>query len=181
MVIDTPEAVAVCLSAPVVELLGDADLRRHPVLTALGPDLCDPEPDLGEALRRMAGLLPGTPVGEALLDQRVAAGIGNVYRSEVLWLCEVDPFAPLEDITDATRRTLLDTAHRQLRRNLGPGPRRTVPHGLAVYDRGGGRCLRCGARIQVRRSGEQARATWWCPACQTPRALPKVEQQQPAI
>ena len=175
VVIETPEAVAICLSAPVVELLGGADLRRHPVLTALGPDLCDPDPDLDEALRRMAGLIPRTPVGEALLDQRVAAGIGNVYRSEVLWLCEVDPFAPLADVPEATRRALLHTAHRQLRRNLGPGPRRTVPHGLAAYNRAGSPCLRCGTRIRVRRSGEQARSTWWCPACQTPRSQPMVE------
>jgi len=164
----TPDVVAVCFSAPVVELLDDAGVRRHPVLAALGPDLCDPQPDLDEALRRMAGLVPSTPVGEALLDQRMAAGIGNVYRSEVLWLCDVDPFVALADVPEATRRALLQTAHRQLRRNLGPGPRRTVPTGLAVYDRAGRPCLRCGTHIAVRRSGEQARATWWCPSCQSP-------------
>ena len=168
VVIETREAVAVCASAPVVELLADDDLRRHPILTALGPDLCDPEPDLDEALRRMAGLAHRTPVGEALLDQRVAAGIGNVYRSEVLWRCETDPFAPIEDVTPRARRALLDTAHRQLRHNLGPGPRRTVRSGLAVYEHTGLPCLRCGTHIQMRRSGELGRSTWWCPACQRP-------------
>jgi endonuclease-8 len=106
------------------------------------------------------------PVGEVLLDQRVAAGIGNVYRSEVLWLCEVDPFARIGDVSVAARRELLRTAHRQLRHNLGPGPRRTVPSGLAVYERAGMPCLRCGAEILVRRSGELGRSTWWCPDCQ---------------
>jgi len=166
VVVETRQAVAVCASAPVVELLADDDLRRHPVLTALGPDLCDPEPDLDEALRRMAGLAQRTPIGEALLDQRVAAGIGNVYRSEVLWLCETDPFAPVEDVTPRARRALLDTAHRQLRHNLGPGPRRTVRSGLAVYERTALPCLRCGTHIQTQRSGELGRSTWWCPACQ---------------
>jgi endonuclease VIII len=164
--IETPQVTAVCSRAPVVELLDDGDLRRHPVLASLGPDLCDPEPDLDDALRRMAALMPTTPVGETLLDQRVAAGIGNVYRSEVLWLCEVDPFAALAAVPEDTRRALLQTAHRQLRRNLGPGPRRTVNSGLAVYERAGRPCLRCGTRIEVRRSGDQGRTTWWCPTCQ---------------
>jgi endonuclease-8 len=172
VVIETQDVVAACFSAPVVELLTDADIRRHPALAALGADLCDPDPDLDDALRRMAGLVRTTPIGEALLDQRVAAGVGNVYRSEVLWLCEIDPFATLADVPEPARRALLQTAHRQLRRNLGPGPRRTVPSGLAVYNRAGRPCLRCGSRIQVRRSGEQARSTWWCPACQGPHGPP---------
>lgn len=166
VVLETRDAVAVCLSAPVVELLNDRDLRRHPVLTSLGPDLCDPEPDLDEALQRMAGVVQTLPVGEVLLDQRVAAGIGNVYRSEVLWLCEVDPSARVGDLSQTARRELLRTAHRQLRRNLGPGPRRTVPSGLAVYERAGLPCLRCGTHIRVRRSSELGRSTWWCPDCQ---------------
>jgi endonuclease VIII len=166
VVLETRDDVAVCLSAPVVELLDDGDLRRHPVLTSLGPDLCDPEPDLDEALQRIAGVPQATPVGEVLLDQRVAAGIGNVYRSEVLWLCEVDPFARIGDVSVAARRELLRTAHRQLRHNLGPGPRRTVRSGLAVYERAGMPCLRCGAEIRVQRSGELGRNTWWCPDCQ---------------
>ena len=94
-VVRTERAVAVCFAAPVVELLDDRAVRRHPVLGALGPDLCLPDPDLDEIVRRSEGLDPGTEIGVALLDQRVAAGIGNVYKSEVAFACRVDPFTPL--------------------------------------------------------------------------------------
>ena len=77
--------------APVVELLDDVALRRHPRLVALGPDLCLPNPILDEIGRRLSTLVdPTTEIGVALLDQRVASGIGNVYRSEVLWACRTD-------------------------------------------------------------------------------------------
>lgn len=167
-VVATERATAVCRKAPVVELLDDAGLRRHPRLSTLGPDLCLPDVDLDEIVRRVDVLSdPSTLVGVALLDQRLAAGIGNVYRSEVLWACELDPFTPLRDVDADTRRALYATASRQLRANLGPGPRRTVPQGLAVYERGGRACLRCGETIRSRRLGEHARTTWWCPRCQT--------------
>lgn len=167
-VVGTPHATAVCRNAPVVELLDDTGLRRHPQLSTLGPDLCLPDVDLDEVLRRLGALIePELPIGVALLDQRVAAGIGNVYRSEVLWACEVDPFAPLSSIDQDRRRALYATASRLLRANLGSGPRRTVPGGLAVYERAGRRCSRCGGTIASRRLGERARTTWWCPGCQT--------------
>ncbi len=165
--IDTLTARAVCLGAPVVELLDAGSLRRHAILNRLGPDLCGEDLATDAVLARAARLDPSTPIGVALLDQRVASGIGNVYRSEVLWACRVDPFVPLGDVPVGVRRILWRTAHEQLRRNLGPGPRKTVPEGLAVYGRAGLPCRRCGARIEVRRSGEQGRAAWWCPACQT--------------
>jgi endonuclease-8 len=167
-VVRTKRAVAVCFAAPVVELLDDRAVRRHPVLSTLGPDLCLPDPDLDEIGRRSEGLDPQTEVGVALLDQRVAAGIGNVYKSEVAFACRVDPFAPIALIDRDRRADLWRTASELLRRNLGPSPRRTTPHGLAVYDRAGHPCRTCGTPIAVRRQGEAARATWWCPTCQPP-------------
>jgi endonuclease VIII len=166
VVIETPSTVAVCFDAPVVELLDARDLARHPQLRALGPDLCLPVPDIDEALRRMDALDLAIPIGVALLDQRVASGVGNVYRSEVLWASRVDPFLPLADVEPARRGTLLVTAARMLRANLGGRRRETVPGGLAVYDRAGRPCRRCGAAIRTRRLGEQARSVWWCPDCQ---------------
>lgn len=167
-VVGTSRATAVCRRASVVELLDAAGLRRHPQLATLGPDLCLPSVDLDEVLRRVELLGDrAVPVAVALLDQRLAAGIGNVYRSEVLWACRVDPFLPLRDVPVEDRRALYATASAQLRKNLGPGPRRTVPEGLAVYDRGGRPCRRCGTPITSRRVGDQARTTWWCPRCQT--------------
>jgi endonuclease-8 len=166
VVIETGSSVAVCFDAPVIELLDERGLARHPQLAALGPDLCVPDPDVDEALRRMDTLDTATPVGVALLDQRVASGVGNVYRSEVLWASRVDPFRPVASLDPDVRRTLFVTAARMLRANLGGGRRETVPGGLAVYDRAGRPCRRCGATIRTRRLGEQARSVWWCPGCQ---------------
>ena len=164
--LSTPGAEAVCFSAPVVEVLREADLRHHPVLAALGPDLCVAGADLDDVLARLDTLDPATPIGVALLDQTVASGIGNVYRSEVAWACRVDPFLAMHDVGIDTRRELFVTAARLLRANLGSPRRTTVPGGLAVYDRAGRACPRCGGAIETRRLGEQARSVWWCPGCQ---------------
>jgi len=166
VVIETASSVAVCFDAPVIELLDERGVARHPQLAALGPDLCVPDPEVEEALRRMDALEPATPVGVALLDQRVASGVGNVYRSEVLWASRVDPFRPVGEVDREVRRTLFVTAARMLRSNLGGWRRETVPGGLAVYDRAGRPCRRCGETIRTRRLGEQARSVWWCPGCQ---------------
>jgi endonuclease-8 len=162
----TVGAEAVCFSAPVVEVLRETDLRRHPVLAALGPDLCLPGADLDEVLARLDALDPATPIGVALLDQTVAAGIGNVYRAEVAWACRVDPFLPVGEVDTETRRELYVSAAGLLRANLDSPRRTTVPGGLAVYDRAGRACPRCGGTVEVRRLGEQARSVWWCPGCQ---------------
>jgi endonuclease VIII len=165
----TADAEAVCFSAPVVETLTEAEVRRHPRLGALGPDLTAPAPDVDSAAARLTAR-GEREIGVALLDQRVAAGIGNVYKSEVLFACGVDPFAPVSSLDEATRRALLQTAADYLRTNTErPGPRSTVrPGGLAVYGRRGLPCRRCGTPIASARQGEQARVTYWCPTCQPP-------------
>ena len=167
--VQTPRAAAVCSDTTSVELLDATGLRRQPILAALGPDLCDPEVDLDEAVRRIDALVqPDTSIADALLDQRVAAGIGNVYRSEVLWACGIDPFVPVAKVSTVTRRSVLERASGLLRENVArEGPRRTVPEGLAVYERGGRGCRRCGGTIASRRIGDRARTVWWCSACQT--------------
>lgn len=162
------DAEAVCFNAPVVELLDAPSLARHPRLNALGPDLCLPDTDFDEVVRRLRLADQTTPMGVVLLDQTVAAGIGNVFKSEALWARSVDPFAPLSSLDTDTRRAVYRTASDQLRANLvETGPRRTVPQGLAVYDRAGKPCRRCGTPIRTRRQGSAGRSTWWCPACQT--------------
>jgi endonuclease VIII len=157
---------AVCFAAPDVETYR----RGAPgVLDALGPDLCGPDVDLDAVLDRLdATASPDAELGEVLLDQRVAAGVGNVYKSEVCFACRLDPFTPLAELGDADRRRVYALAHRLLRANLGGGPRRTQPGpgGLAVYRRPGRPCPRCGTTIKVRRQGPHARATYWCPGCQ---------------
>jgi len=156
----------VCFDAPVVEILRERDLPRHPRLAALGPDLCTPDVDLADVLRRLERLPRETEIGVALLDQRVASGIGNVYKSEVLFACRVNPFAPLSSIDPDTRRDLYRTASTMLMANLDGGRRVTAPGGLAVYGKGRRPCPRCSTPIEVRRQGEAARTTSFCPSCQ---------------
>lgn len=169
---------AVCFSAPVVRThLGTE--AAHGAVAHLGPDLCTVDPDdpadlervVATAVERLAVVADAdTTIADALLDQRIAAGIGNVYKSDVLWLQRVDPFAPVSTIDVATRRRLYETAARLLRQNLTTPRRTTVPGGLAVYGRTRRPCRRCGTPIRSRRQGAGARTTYWCPRCQPPGA-----------
>ena len=163
--------VAVCFQAPVVETYHRAG-REPDALAALGPDLCLPgslaDDVLDEVVARVARLGdPGATLGEALLDQRIAAGIGNVYKSEACFACGLDPTTPLGAVSEADRRRVWATAARQLQANLGRAERRTHPSGLAVYGRRGQPCPRCGTPVAMARHGDLARSTYWCPRCQT--------------
>jgi endonuclease-8 len=162
-VLETESHVAVCFAAPTVEVGPAADDR----LAHLGPDLCHADVDLDAVLERVAGSDPSTEIAEVLLDQRLAAGIGNVYKNEVLWACEVSPFQPLADVDEPTRRRLYETAAEQLQANLGRWKRQTHPKGLAVYNRAGQGCYRCFGRIRTIEHGDIGRRTWWCVDCQT--------------
>jgi endonuclease-8 len=165
--------VAVCFAAPVVRTYLESDAATP--VDHLGPDLCRPDADLADGLARMGAIPePSTSIAEVLLDQRVAAGVGNVYKSEVLFACRLDPFTPLDRVAAPIRERLLATAARMLRANLGPSTgtaaRTTVPGGLAVYGRSRRPCRVCGTPIQMRRHGAQPRSTYWCPSCQAPAA-----------
>lgn len=109
-------------------------------------------------------------IAGALLDQTALAGIGNVYKSEVLFLCGVNPFMRVKALEDAVLGRVVETARAQMQRNLGAGLRRTTSalarERLWVYERGGRPCRRCGTAIRWRRQGDEARSTWWCPRCQ---------------
>jgi endonuclease-8 len=173
--LETAESVAVAFNTPVVELLTDADLRRSRPLSALGPDLLGAEFDIGEALRRLRER-DGEQLGNALLDQRAVAGIGNVYKSEVAFLERLDPWAPVAAFDDDELMAALRTARRLMQANVRGGARVTTGSGMRgaglwVYGRAGRPCRRCGTLIQQRRQGELARQTFWCPRCQpaTPR------------
>ncbi len=180
VVIEVPGWQAVCFSAPVVETYRNKELTRHPLAGSLGPDLCQAEADLGACVERMSTYVaPETTLAEVLLDQRIACGVGNVYKSEVLWAVGVHPLSQVGAVDPETRRALIDTAARLLRANLGGPERMTVPGGLAVYGRTGKPCQRCGAPIEIARHGEQARVTYWCPGCQTLARLPGEAAAEP--
>jgi endonuclease-8 len=161
----TDGTVAVCFDAPEVELLRDPRAERDR-LGHLGPDLCRADADLDVVLDRLARVDPGTELGVALLDQRVACGVGNVYKSEVCFACRVSPFAPVAALDAEARTEIVATAARLLRANLGGGRRVTYGDGYAVYRRTHRPCPRCRSPIRARRQGEHARTTYWCPNCQ---------------
>jgi endonuclease VIII len=172
-VLETDAAVAVCFDAPEVELLTDADLARHERLNALGPDLLSPSFDAAEALRRLRERA-SVALGEALLDQRALAGIGNVIKSEACFIEHADPWAPVSPFSDAQLLAVVDRARRLLAANTGGGRRVTTGVGapgasLWVYGRAGRPCRRCGTLIRSARQGEHARITYWCPHCQLSR------------
>lgn len=169
--LDTDEWTAVCFTAPVCELLSARQVAAHPVLAALGPDLAQPEPDTGETLRRLAAQ-GDRPVLDVLLDQRVFAGVGNVYKSELCFLHGIHPLTPVSALDAEQRAALVADAARLLRRNVeAPGAGRiTTRPGeagpLYVYGRGGQPCRRCGTPIRSAVLGDPARRTAWCPRCQ---------------
>jgi len=172
---------AVCFAAPIVELRREHHGRDRPtrasrMLERLGPDLCESGVDLDAVVARLASLDPDTELAAALLDQRVAAGIGNVFKSEVCWAERIFPFTAIVALDDPTRRRIYETAHRQLTSNLTTGPRTTYGRGLAVYRRAGRRCPRCGEKIVSRRD-RASRSTYWCPRCQPEFPKPPLDSK----
>ena len=168
--IETADVVAVCSLAPVVEMLSPSQAAAHPALSRLGPDLLGPAFDPAAARRRLRAARRAPEIGVALLDQTALAGIGNVYKSEVLFLCGVSPFARVRDLDDATIDRLVAKAGELLRRNLGPGPRRTTrpcrPCGSGSTAAPAQPCRKCGTAIERAVQGDEARSTYFCPACQ---------------
>lgn len=170
VVLETPEWVAVCFAAPVVELLTAKEVAAHRMLSRLGPDALDSGTDIDEAARRL-GTLAATEIGVALLDQRVLAGVGNVYKCEALFVEGMDPWERVRDLGEDARQRLLRTAERMLKANADRVRRTTVDADgarLWAYGRARRPCLRCGTPIAVARQGPDARVTFWCPGCQGP-------------
>lgn len=187
VVLEVADTVAVCFDAPVVELLETRAERLHPPLAALGPDATADGFDRAEALRRLREpARAALTVAEALLDQQALAGIGNVYKSEVLFVERLDPFAAVGSLDDAALGRLVDRSRALLLANRSSVTRVTVgpagggapsplepgvaPPGrdrLWVYRRAGRPCRRCGTLVRARRHGPLPRTTYWCPRCQS--------------
>jgi endonuclease-8 len=180
VVLEVREHVVVCFNTPVAELMDDRAVALHPALISLGPDLLSPQFSVAEALRRLRQR-PDEEIAEALLDQSVMAGVGNVFKSEVLFIESVNPWRKVRELDEPLLRSLVDTAHRLLLDNATPGrPRRITTRGdptvrgtVYVYGRANEPCTRCGSAIRVKRQGNLSRPTYWCPRCQAP--VPSVE------
>ncbi|MGW7109263.1 Fpg/Nei family DNA glycosylase [Streptomyces xanthophaeus] len=165
----TAAHTAVGYRLPVLELLRTADEER--AVGHLGPDLLGPDWDPARAAANLLAV-PGRPLGEALLDQRNLAGIGNIYKSELCFLAQVTPWTPVGALPDpeATLPRIAAAAQRLLAANTGEHGRRNTTGSrrpgqeLFVYGRARRPCLRCGT--PVREAPQDDRPTYWCPSCQ---------------
>jgi endonuclease-8 len=167
---------AIAFNVPVAEFLTTEQLRRHELIQSLGPDLADPSFDPKDVRRRLA-TMADAELHDALLNQRVLAGIGNVLKSETLFVARVSPFIRVSQLTDEAFERLMSAARRLMAMNITDST--SIPrHGRAttgsldqranlfVYGRSGRACRRCGTAINVRKTGADARLTYWCPHCQ---------------
>lgn len=148
---------------PVLELVSDARTRLDPRLASLGQDVLGEHFDTDAFLARLRADDPHRPVGDALLDQRVVAGLGNVWKSECCFAAALDPWRALDDVSDEQALALVRFARAHMpacaREGAGARPR-------SVYKRAGQPCVRCGCTIRRRGQGENNRVTYWCPGCQ---------------
>lgn len=164
--------VYVCFKPREVELLRDRGVRRRLLDGLLGPDLIGSGPDYDRVVARAREILePETPLADVLLEQRVAAGIGNVYKSELLFLERQHPLRRIDAISDRQLRAIYRRASGLLRANSHGGPRVTRPRDdqpghLWVYGRSELPCLRCDTPVQRAMLGRAQRSTYWCPRCQ---------------
>lgn len=148
---------------PVLELMSDARTRLDPRLAALGQDVLGDSFDMGSFLARLREDDSHRPIGDALLNQRTVAGIGNVWKSECCFAAGVDPSRALAEVRDDEALALVGFARERMpisaREGSGARPR-------SVYKRAGQPCVRCGSTIRRREQGENNRVTYWCPGCQ---------------
>src|SRR5436190_6588098 len=149
---------------PVLELMTESRTRFDRRLAMLGPDILAPDFDEAEVLRRLRGDDPTRPIGDALLDQRTIAGIGNLWKCEGCFEAGVDPWRPAGEVSDDEVRAVLTFTR--------PAMQHSAEHGFmvrpsAVHDRAGRPCPRCGTRIERRGQWVDNRPTFWCPGCQS--------------
>ncbi|HEY0143235.1 MAG TPA: DNA-formamidopyrimidine glycosylase family protein [Thermoanaerobaculia bacterium] len=174
IILETSEYVAVAFNVPVAEFHDAGSLARQDDLRHIGPDFLGEEFDSAEALRRIRAK-NNDEIAEVLLNQRVAAGIGNEYKSEILFICRVNPFTRASALDDETLDHLLRVSRKLMLANVNKrtqGRETTFSldksQKVYVYGRGGKPCRRCGTPIEFARQGPYARVTYWCPKCQHP-------------
>jgi endonuclease VIII len=184
VVIRTAEWEAVGFNIPVAEFYTTRSLERSSQVPKLGPDILSDEFTVDGGVARLAAYGRENPEAEiavVLLNQRVLAGLGNVYKSEVAFAAGVNPFRAMKTITPREMDVMVEISQRYMKANVVDGAgdgivtyagnRRTThamdrEERLWVYGRQGQACRRCGAAVMMRKQGVQARSTYWCPECQ---------------
>jgi endonuclease-8 len=184
VVIRTAEWEVVGFNIPVAEFHTARSLERSSQVPKLGPDVLSDEFTVEGGVERLAAYgreNPDAEIAVVLLNQRVLAGLGNVYKSEVAFAAGVNPFRAMRTITAREMEVMVDVSQRYMKANVVDGAgdgivtysgnRRTTHSSnreerLWVYGRQGQECRRCGTAVMMRKQGVQARSTYWCPECQ---------------
>ena len=178
VVLEVSDALAVCFAAPTVRLLAANAAAADAYLNGLGPDLIPDEFDEAEAV---AGLiaLSDLHIGQAVMTQTALSGIGNIYKSETLFLCKINPFSAVAQLEAEALTRIVRTARELLRKNARPESVQrttTLPSSGAgpywVYKRSGRACRVCGEIVRMQRQGELHRSTYYCPSCQGVQSKP---------
>jgi endonuclease-8 len=148
---------------PVLELMTESRTRLDQRLAGLGPDILAPQFDYERFLRRLREDDPTRPIGDAVLEQRTIAGIGNMWKAEACWAAEIDPWRRTGEVSDEEAAAIVDAARPRMQASARTGH---TARGQQVYNRAGRPCPRCGTPIQQRAQWDDNRTTFWCPGCQ---------------
>lgn len=153
-------------NGPVLELMSASRARLDPRLAQLGPDIVAQAPfDQERFLRRLRGDDPTRPIGDALLDQRTVAGIGNFWKVEGCFLAGMDPWRPVGEVRDEEALSIVAALRPRMQASARDGDQSRFTR---IYGSAGAYCPRCGppVRITARHQGDDNRITYWCPSCQ---------------
>ena len=151
------------LDGPLLELMTEGRTRFDQRLAALGPDVLAAAFDSERFLARVRSDDQTRPLGDALLDQRNVAGIGNIWKAEGCWEAGIDPWRPAAEVSDGELLAVIEATRPRMLRSAVDGPRTINPR---VYGQAGRPCPRCGTGVRARGQGDANRTTYWCPGCQ---------------
>jgi endonuclease VIII len=165
-VLSSERAEAVQFGGPTLRLLRAGALRRDPVLARLGPDILATDFE-AERIAQSLATAPERSLGDALLDQRLVAGIGNIFKSEACFAARIDPWQRVGDVPGEQLRHLAQAAHELMQEAVDDGRQ-----GRSAYKRAGRPCPRCGTQVRCRGQGDANRTTYWCPSCQVAAQAP---------
>jgi endonuclease VIII len=163
LVFETATQTVVQFNGPLLELKRSSRTRFDPYLRRLGPDILSEQLDWPAIHARLRSDDPTRPIGDALLDQRTLAGIGNLWKNESLYAQSIDPWRSLAEVSDEELERVVRCAREMMMREVHHGGRLA---GGEVFEQGGKGCRRCGTRIRVRGQWDENRMTYWCPSCQ---------------
>jgi endonuclease VIII len=170
LVIRTERHEVVEFDGPVLELMTDSRTRFDRRIAGLGPDIVGDDFSERDYLRRLREDDPTRGIGDAVLDQRIVAGIGNIWKCEACFLAGVDPWRRLSALSDDEALAIVREARPRMRESARDGGRITTAPGgdwaVWVHERAGLPCRRCGTPIEARGQGDDNRTTYWCPECQ---------------